>query len=363
VELSARQSPQFVDDRNCRDRCFLLQKFGINGTKTEGRMDRETADRTILFAGDLDDPWVGSIVDSISYLGSVCSVKVSGPLPARLFGENESPGIVIIHRLRLSQADVCRIEGYQRKGLSKPLPRIILCYSPYVRYAELERCAAVVDLVIPEASALDTLPHHVSRYLDDGLASSRDLPRGLVQVEVVSTDQELNALVSEACLAAGYGSPASTRLAYDNGRDQSAENSLRSHPVVTLWDVPVLEPGWPELLANRSRLGPLIAVLGFADRSMVGLAMASGAIACLDLPFNVDDMIYLLDRVARSIPLGREVSSPGRAEAPHAVPPPPVSRARMGRLAILNRGPRVAPWPADNPPPRINNGKSAGEPS
>ena len=36
----------------------------------------------------------------------------------------------------------------------------------------------------------------------------------------------------------------------------------------------MLEAGWPELIEHRSRLGPVIALLGFADRATVGLARA-----------------------------------------------------------------------------------------
>ncbi len=37
------------------------------------------------------------------------------------------------------------------------MPRVILCFSPYVRYAELERCSRGVDVAIPEAIAVETL--------------------------------------------------------------------------------------------------------------------------------------------------------------------------------------------------------------
>ena len=128
------------------------------GRKTEGRMDVEAADQTILFAGELDDPWVGLIVASISNVAAVRTVDVKGPIPARLSGDDERLRTVIIHRCRLSQIDVSRIEGYRQENRSKLRPEIILCYSPYVRYAELERCSQAVDLLIPEASAVDILP-------------------------------------------------------------------------------------------------------------------------------------------------------------------------------------------------------------
>ena len=45
-------------------------------------MEVETADQTILFAGELDDPWVGLIVASISHVAGVRTVDVKGPIPA-----------------------------------------------------------------------------------------------------------------------------------------------------------------------------------------------------------------------------------------------------------------------------------------
>ena len=129
-------------------------------------MDVEAADQTILFAGELDDPWVGLIVASISNVAGVRTVDVKGPIPARLSSDDERLRTVIIHRCRLSQIDVSRIEGYRQENRSKCRPEIILCYSPYVRYAELERCSQAVNLLIPEASAVDILPSHLGRDVD-----------------------------------------------------------------------------------------------------------------------------------------------------------------------------------------------------
>ena len=72
---------------------------------------------------------------------------------------------------------------------------------------------------------------------------------------------------------------------------------------LTIWDVPVLEPDWAERLERRARLtGPVIALCGFADRDVVVTAKARGAVACLELPYDVDDLIDVIDRAARSIP-------------------------------------------------------------
>ena len=98
------------------------------------------------------------------------------------------------------------------------------------------------------------------------------------------------------------------------GRPAAPSSSER---VLTIWDVPVLEPGWPEQLERRARLtGPLIALFGFADRASVGLARARGAEACLELPFEIDDVLFLIDRAVKTRP-PESWPMPARFEPPH----------------------------------------------
>jgi hypothetical protein len=324
-------------------------------TKIEGLMDGDSANRTIWFVGDVDDPWVDSIQGSISNLGVVQTVRVQGAIPARLFDPAQPPRIVVLHRSRLSHADVCRIEGWREQAPSNQLPRIILCFSPYVRYAELERCSQLVELVIPEGTAVDTLPRHILRLLDDRREMAQGLRCGPIHVDVVSSDHELRGVLREACSTAGLEPSVSPEL--DTGQDRRAglADSSPEPPTVTLWDVPVLDPRWPELMERRSRVGPVIAVLGFADRVTVGLARASGAAACLGLPFDLDDLIYLLDRITRTLRSERSIPilTPGRVEHPHAVPPRPASLSSRGRSAIRERGPRRTLWSEEEATPRI----------
>jgi hypothetical protein len=306
-------------------------------------MDVEATDQTILFAGALDDPWVGLIVASITNVAAVRTVDVKGPIPVRLSGDDEHLRTVIIHRSRLSQIDLSRIERYRQENRPKRRLEIILCYSPYVRYAELERCSQAVDLLIPEATAVDILPSHLGRDVDGPAAAQPQSHRKSTQVEVISTNHALRATLLEICLAAGFGAVDSSDAAFTahslrSSRVRSGAALIRNewpHPVVTVWDVPVLEAGWPELIQHRSRLGPVIALLGFADRATVGLARARGAAACLDLPFNVVDLIDVLDRVSRPLLDEREPPVPVRLEPSHAVPPPHVSRS--GKLRGRHR--------------------------
>ena len=181
--------------------------------------------------------------------------------------------------------------------------------------------------------------------------------RKSIHVEVISTNHALRATLLEICLAAGFEALDSSDAAFTphplrsyRARSGAAlARNERPHPVVTVWDVPVLEAGWPELIEHRSRLGPVIALLGFADRATVGLARAKGAAACLDLPFNVVDLIDVLDRVSRPLLDDREPPVPVRLESPHAVPPPHVSRS--GKLRGRHRGMEVQAQSVVTPAP------------
>jgi hypothetical protein len=324
-------------------------------------MDGDDTDGTIWFLGDPDDPWIRSILDSIASLGTVRTVPATDAIPVRLFDPDRPPRIVILHRWRLTLADVSRLEGWRREARSNPSPRIILCYGPYVRYAELERSSQVVDLVIPEATAVDTLPRHILRLLGDRREIPETLPGPSVQVEIVTTDHELRGVLREACSMAGLGAELRPEPSPEHERRTEVADRSPPLPRMTLWDVPVLDPHWPEQMERRSRLGPVIALFGFADRQTLGLARTRGAAACLEVPFDLDDLVYLLDRIARSLGPERSDSilSVGRVENPHTVPPPPVGRIGRARSSIRGRGPRLGTWPDGEAAPKIE----IGEPS
>jgi hypothetical protein len=276
----------------------------------------------IWFLGDLEDPWVTELLRSIpeSTSASVLTVKCAEEIPERPFDPNHAPDVIVLHRARLSQPDVVQLERWRTGLRSSTAPRIILCYSPYVRYAELERADRAVDLAIPEATAAETLAWRLQRTTAEGDAVPRSAPPDALPVEVASSDHDLRIVLSEAIDAAGYS--------VTIGRDMEERGSVR---VLTLWDVPVLESGWTARLRQRARLGPVIALLGFADRETVSQARAGGAAACLDVPFDLDSLIFVLDRVSRSARRERHAEDlPGRTEPAHVLPPSPVRRT--GRM-------------------------------
>ena len=233
---------------------------------------------TIGFAGDLGDPWVAGIARALSGFDLVPCEEPGGGLPRRAFEPDAGLKILVMHRSRLSPADVARLEELRRELGPAAWPRIILCVSPYVRYADRSR-------------------------------------RGATPVEVVSSDYELRRVLREAAAHAGYRATDAAALAV--GPEAAAGRAL------TVWDVPVLEPRWEERLERRCRLGPVLALLGFADRAAVAQARDAGASACLDLPCALDDLIDALDRMAKGFVRPR-------AEPAHAA----IARGARPRLRV-----------------------------
>ena len=75
----------------------------------------------------------------------------------------------MVHRHKLTPRDAERIEAWRARGGEAGL-RVVLCISPYVRYAELERWSGLVDLVVSEATAADVLPGRIGRLIDGASA-------------------------------------------------------------------------------------------------------------------------------------------------------------------------------------------------
>jgi hypothetical protein len=264
----------------------------------------DVANRPVWFVGDLDDPWVASLADALP-AGSRL-FRFAGDLPEDwpevALGNGTPPRAVVLHRTSVSRRDAERLSRLRTNASSAsvPGPRIILCVGPHVRHAELEEWSArnLVDAIVLESTARDTLGRHLATAEGD-LAPCR-LPGPRTAVSVVSASFELRHTLADACSALGY--PPEPACDWSQARP--------SGPAV--WDVPVLEADWPRALARRAGLGPVVVLLGFASRKLVGLARANGASACLEVPFDLLDLGYVLDRITAP-----------RGDLGHPVPPPP----------------------------------------
>ena len=266
----------------------------------------EGPDRPIWFAGDLDDPWVVAIAGALPR--QTRCLHCPDELPETWPIDGPSPGVLVLHRPSLNATDAQRLARLRARP--EPTPRVILCVGPHARYADLERWARLVDAVIPEATAAETVARHALAI------DRRARPAGVrPRVAVVSGIYELRTTLADACRSGGYVPEA------------ASDWSDAASGVIAIWDVPVLEAEWPAKLARRSSRSPVIALLGFADRTTVALAREHGASACLDLPCEVVDLLMTLDRVT----IGRI------GDGGHEVPPAPLGKNWIAKAPRSHR--------------------------
>ena len=214
----------------------------------------DSSDNALWFLGDLSDPWVVSIAGELAHHASIVQMHCPGDLPERPFERDRPPRLIVIHRHRFSAVDAQRLKSYREAPATGVSPVIILCISPFVRYEELERWSGLADVVISEATAAEVLPRHVTRLAAgrDGRPNVPDTPRCLV--EVAGSNHDLNRALALACEAAGY------RVRQVGGPEPAAAGvfpaaaSRRAERLLTIVDVPVLEPDWPDRL-QRVRAG------------------------------------------------------------------------------------------------------------
>lgn len=263
---------------------------------------------SIWFLGDLTDPRVNALADALPR--ETHRISCPAELPDTPFGPGPEvrPGVLVLHRPVLTRHDFERLRRW--RSVVSPVPRVVLCHGPHVRYADLGRWAELVDVMLPEATAVEV----VARQVDDALAG-RDQPaivlpptRNRPHVAIVSTNSALRFALAEACESVGFPVTAA----------QDWEELRGTGVGLAVWDVPVLEVDWLREMERQARLRGVVALLGFADRRMVDEALAAGARACLDLPADLADLFQVLDRLAFQV----------RAEPGHDLPPAPVVRRR-----------------------------------
>lgn len=253
--------------------------------------------RRVLLSGDPSDPWVAAIAAALP----ADTVRLPAPWGPGPWPDEAGAAatVLVVHRDTLSDSEAAALDGARREGR---FSRLILCVGPLARYHQVQRWAAtgLADVVLPEAIAAEV----VGRYLDAQPAERPPAPRrGRPQLALVSGQFELSAALAAACADAGYPT-----IPARDWRDAP-------RTPLAVWDVPVLEPGWAEELASAARhRRSIVALVPFADRGLVSQARACGAAACLDLPCDPADLVFVLDRLA-----GYWV--PTRLEEGHELPP------------------------------------------
>jgi hypothetical protein len=302
---------------------------------------------TIWFFGDLSDPWVVAIAGALPAGDSVTLFDCSAELPSGGADNSQAPRLIVIHRQRLLRDDAERLKKWREHAGSETLPALILCVGPYVRYEELERFSGLVDLLLSEATACDVLARHATRLLEGRPIRTPIADAGLVRVLVASANAELCHTIAEACSAAGFRVEQAGDQAIGAPVRITTDPIAAAETLLTVWDMPVLE-AWTDRLERHARMhGPVIALVGFADRYTVALAKSKGAFACLDLPLNLDDLVDVIDRCVRAI-RSQSPAVPGRFEPPHILPPR--SRRRGTDKAASAH---EVEWPPQGRPPTI----------
>ncbi|WP_169974766.1 hypothetical protein [Tautonia rosea] len=248
----------------------------------------------VAFSGDLTDPWVAALRNAIH--------ETSTPIDGVVLPQDWSPSpflsVLVLHRGTLSVAEADRL---RRLRESDPSLRVILVVGPHARYHQIMVWSGIVDVLLPEATACETIARYVGQPTHSRIVPAKPLP-----VALACGQWELGRLLSDALIDAGYA-PRRER-----------DNPLHGPEAWVVWDVPVLDPDWSSRLAMAAQRRGVIALLGLANRDTVVTARASGAIACLDLPCDPDDLIYVLDRLttaSRSASLRRDSSHPHRTRS------------------------------------------------
>lgn len=249
-------------------------------------------DRPIWFAGDRGDPMAAAIADGLPAARTRfldCPADLPRPWPGVA---DRSPRVIVIHRAHLGETDAGRVARLRRR--LGPERRVILCVGPHVRYADQERWSAAVDLILPEALAAETIARHLAE--PDEAGTDRRLLPHAKRVAAVSTSFELRATWRA--------------ILQDEGYEVTEARDLAELPdrLAAVWDVPVLETAWPTSLATRAAVGPVVAAIGFLDRATRTTARQAGAVACLDLPADLADLVRAVDAMTG---LRRDPAHPG----------------------------------------------------
>lgn len=236
----------------------------------------------ILWVGDRNDSLFAELVARLAEGDSVVHWPENGPLSTSandLLARAKS-GWLVVHRRNAGPAEVALIRQLRQlmEDLRAGRPRLELILGEMARYSDVQEMAAMADRITPESVAADVFPIRVNR-LRTGhggmdrtgrLARVGIMSRNLPMVEMLA---DCLAMISlEAVVARGWSDP-----------------SIPSGSLM-VWDVPTLNPRWEAELKAWGGRRPVLALLAMASRDLTARARAAGACACLDLPFELNDL-------------------------------------------------------------------------
>jgi hypothetical protein len=263
--------------------------------------------------------WVGDPADSLfaALIGTdTRHTKVIWPENSALGDSLESltgrarGGWLIIHRRNVGPAEVgvVRRLRHEIEKMKAGRPRLEVILGDLPRYSDVQELASLTDRITPESVAIDVFPARINRLRGKLFGGSRSKP--LPAVGLLAQNRPMAEMLAD-CL-----SMVSLETVLANGWTDPA---LPSGSLM-LWDVPTLNPRWDSELKAQSRRRPIISLLAMANREMTARARAAGAVACLDLPFEIND---LHDLVLAHLPASTAASGtpqPRREARQDAVP-------------------------------------------
>jgi hypothetical protein len=272
------------------------------------------------FVGDLDDPWVAEMAAALP--PEVGRLHVAGGLPRPWPEAIVHASAVIVHRSWLTNSDAERVLALRSRS-PRP-PRVLLMTGLMPRYHQMERWVPLVDRLVPE-----TLPPELLvRWLCPGRPawSVETAPRGpRPTLAVVSRIHELRQVLCEILRRGGFS--------VVTGREWVDVPA----GLTALWDVPLLDDDWQDELAREAETRRVLVLAPFLDRALVARLTQAGAQAWLDLPCDLDDLFWLIERVT--------ARGPTRSHSPHVQPAG--YHAGLSAPSIPPR--QVAPMAADSP--------------
>jgi hypothetical protein len=226
-------------------------------------------------------------------------------------------GLILIHRRCVGPMEIQFISEL-RSALDVARtgrPKLELVVGDLVRYAEMQTLEQVVDRITPEAVMADLLPGRLARFR--GLVPSPTKDQAQAQVGILSTNRDLAAILADLVQWAGF-----TPVLANGWSDRKLASGA-----LVVWDVPVLSSRWLAELQAQSRRRPVVALLPMSHRDTTAQARAAGAVACLDLPFETEDLANLF---IQHVP---QNSTPHKLVAAAQVPPASL-RLRSGSTIL-----------------------------
>lgn len=205
-------------------------------------------------------------------------------------------GVVIIHRRTIGPTELSVItdvrSALEQSGRNRPNLELIL--GDLVRYAEVQTLSALADRITPESVATDLLPGRLAR--SSGTPVKATDKQRFSKVGILSSNLAISEMLAEWVQWCGY-SP----LIANGWSDRLLQpNSL------IIWDVPILSDRWLSQLRIQARRRPVLTLLAMSNRDTTEQAKQAGAVACLDLPFDADDLADLLSLHVPEMEVGDE---------------------------------------------------------